>query len=302
MVTGLYLDGWSHIHNKPETFFTPWHGVLYSGFGAAVAYFAIRGVVSGRRVEIDRFVRIGFGLFAAAAAGDFVWHSIFGIEAGLAALLSPTHLGLMMGGLLMLTGPIRSSSARGDDAPTFAKFLPTLVCFTLAFAVLTFFLQYDAAFGILALGRGNEQEGIEVWGVSAVLITNALMMGLALFMKARWRTPRGAFTFMFMAVAVGVSGLGSFRARHFVSAFVGGVVADLLADRDSRAFGALVPAATWTTWVVVMAIDFGIAWDAEIWTGAIFLASLSGLGLSVLQRSGALAPTRPSSVAGHVRP
>jgi hypothetical protein len=30
---GLYLDGWAHIHNPAlETFFTPWHGVLYSGY------------------------------------------------------------------------------------------------------------------------------------------------------------------------------------------------------------------------------------------------------------------------------
>ena len=36
MITGLYIDGWAHGAEKPETFFTPWHLVLYSGFGAAV--------------------------------------------------------------------------------------------------------------------------------------------------------------------------------------------------------------------------------------------------------------------------
>src|SRR3546814_17493311 len=35
MVVGLFLDGWAHDNNKPESFFTPWHGVLYSGFAAA---------------------------------------------------------------------------------------------------------------------------------------------------------------------------------------------------------------------------------------------------------------------------
>src|SRR3546814_17364263 len=28
MVVGLFLDGWAHDNNKPESFFTPWHGVL----------------------------------------------------------------------------------------------------------------------------------------------------------------------------------------------------------------------------------------------------------------------------------
>src|SRR5258705_9384390 len=30
---GLFLDGWAHSHvPELETFFTPWHGVLYSGY------------------------------------------------------------------------------------------------------------------------------------------------------------------------------------------------------------------------------------------------------------------------------
>ncbi|MEZ4668880.1 MAG: hypothetical protein R3E39_13310 [Anaerolineae bacterium] len=32
-IFGLFLDGWAHNHiANLETFFTPWHGVLYSGF------------------------------------------------------------------------------------------------------------------------------------------------------------------------------------------------------------------------------------------------------------------------------
>src|SRR5688500_15625106 len=35
-VVGLYLGGWAHIHDLPETFFTPWHAMIYSGvLGAA---------------------------------------------------------------------------------------------------------------------------------------------------------------------------------------------------------------------------------------------------------------------------
>src|SRR5258708_25128779 len=31
-VTGLSLDGWAHTHELPDTFFTPWHGVIYKVF------------------------------------------------------------------------------------------------------------------------------------------------------------------------------------------------------------------------------------------------------------------------------
>src|SRR5689334_393182 len=36
-VGGMFLDGWAHANlaSSLETFFTPWHAVLYSGFFAA---------------------------------------------------------------------------------------------------------------------------------------------------------------------------------------------------------------------------------------------------------------------------
>src|SRR5450759_3523556 len=32
LMTGGYLDAWAHNHFALDSFFTPWHGVLYSGF------------------------------------------------------------------------------------------------------------------------------------------------------------------------------------------------------------------------------------------------------------------------------
>jgi hypothetical protein len=30
---GVFLDGWAHTHGRvDDTFFTPWHAVLYAGF------------------------------------------------------------------------------------------------------------------------------------------------------------------------------------------------------------------------------------------------------------------------------
>ena len=50
-VGGVYLDGWAHIHiPRLETFFTPWHGVLYSGYlVSAIFLFAVlvKNVLNG---------------------------------------------------------------------------------------------------------------------------------------------------------------------------------------------------------------------------------------------------------------
>jgi hypothetical protein len=279
MVTGLYLDGWSHIHQRPETFFTPWHAVLYSGFAVACVYFIGRGIVSGRRLELDRVTNAGFVLFLVAAFGDFGWHMLFGIERSLAALLSPTHLALMTGGLMMLSGPIRD--AHGRTIERFSDFFPTLVCCTLITTVVMFFLQYLNAFTLVGM-FGTRDEAFKVYVVSAVLVTNAVLMGVAFFMRRNWRIPPGAFTFMFAVVALSGAGLESFRARHIITAIVGGATADYLADRSDGAFGVGVPLVTWSTWVAVTAVFGTAAWSPNIWLGAIFLATLSGLGLSVL--------------------
>src|SRR5258708_17223143 len=44
---GLYLDGWAHVHGHvDQSFFTPWHAVLYSGYllvASVVGVSALRG-------------------------------------------------------------------------------------------------------------------------------------------------------------------------------------------------------------------------------------------------------------------
>jgi hypothetical protein len=48
LVGGVYADGWAHLNiGGLETFFTPWHAVLYGGFGLLVAWLA--GMVLRRR-------------------------------------------------------------------------------------------------------------------------------------------------------------------------------------------------------------------------------------------------------------
>lgn len=125
MVAGVYLDGWAYIHRPGlETFFTPWHGVLYSAF-ALYALF-VGGMVwrrFGARSDVWRrrlasvplgygIALIGIGVFAVGGGADLVWHQIFGVEAGVDALVSPTHLVLLAGGMLMVTAPGRAAALR----------------------------------------------------------------------------------------------------------------------------------------------------------------------------------------------
>jgi hypothetical protein len=43
-----------------------------------------------------------------------------------------------------------------------------------------------------------------------------------------------------------------------------------------------VPLALWPVWFEIYHHSWGVGWAVELWTGSIILASLSGVGLSVL--------------------
>src|SRR3972149_4428666 len=105
-VGGLFLDGWAHAHGRvDQSFFTPWHAVFYAGY-AAVASALVTSLLRNRARGYPwrRALPAGYGLsllgaliFGVGGVGDMIWHMLFGIEAGVEALLSPMHLALGLG-------------------------------------------------------------------------------------------------------------------------------------------------------------------------------------------------------------
>src|SRR5262245_6998021 len=97
LVGGGALDVWAHFHvPQLETFFTPWHGVLYSGALALmvlVVFTVTRNRLAGaawsRAMPAGYGLSlVGLGVFFAAGAGDALWHTLLGIEVDLEALVS----------------------------------------------------------------------------------------------------------------------------------------------------------------------------------------------------------------------
>jgi hypothetical protein len=52
---------------------------------------------------------LGFMIFALGGGVDFAWHTLFGFEADEEALLSPAHLLLATGAILLTSGPLRAA-------------------------------------------------------------------------------------------------------------------------------------------------------------------------------------------------
>ena len=309
MIVGLFLDGWAHSERKPDSFFTPWHAVIYTGFAGAAgsALLQLRAqhrpgaswrsaVPAGYGVSL-----IGLAVFALGAGGDLVWHEVFGVEVDLAALLSPSHLLLMAGGLLALTGPFRTAWREASDAPSLSSFLPALGSLTLATGLAVFFTFYLSPFARTVVPRLAPAEtdihdfsaastaGFvqlrEMWAVSGILLTTVLVMVPVLLVVARWRPPAGSLLAFFGAVAI-FEGTASEFARWplMLAVICAGLVAELLVRRGAsiRVLSGVLPAALWLGYFVIVAVAYDLAWSAELWTGSVVLAVLTGLGLGLL--------------------
>jgi hypothetical protein len=310
-VIGLFVDGWAH-HELPEleTFFTPWHALLYSGLASTAGWVVFTAVRHRGRGRGRRAIPPGYGLgvlgattFGLAGLSDLAWHTAFGIERDLAALLSPPHLALALSAGLMLTTPARAlwrtEPAGPDRRVSFIRALPVLLSVALTAATASFFLAYLSTFqsGVTARppASGASVEGLhatsEVVGLASVLVTNALLVGALLLLARRWTLPFGAVSFVVFTVALLNSLEHSFESGELLlAALAGGLVTDLalrsrslIARRHRLAIvGLLLPAALWSAYFGVSALWGELAWPAELWTGAVVLACLSGLALSAL--------------------
>ena len=300
MVIGLYIDGWAHEADKPETFFTPWHGVLYSGFAAAMLYGLYTSVRDrgGKRTGIDdRIASLGVATFLLGAGGDLAWHEIAGVEADLEALVSPTHLMLMIGGLLMVTLPLRV-----DVGDSRAGRLARLMSVGLGLGVVAFFVMYlspwaEADVFMREYVPDDELSNLALQtAMATVILTTVMFIAAVLWTARRWPLPAGTATVMFTAVALGQAGLEGFDLRlTIVAAPVAGAIADALlrAERPFPLVGAASGAALWASYFALLHIEKGVQWGPSLWVGAIVFGALAGYGTGVALRCD------PEAATGH---
>jgi hypothetical protein len=105
--TGGSWDITNHLLNRPETFFSPPHALLYSGvgiaiFGSVIAYKASRSVSSFESMLnlSAKLIFVGISMLIVAGPIDFAWHSSFGLD----GLLSPPHIVLLSGMIVSSVG------------------------------------------------------------------------------------------------------------------------------------------------------------------------------------------------------
>lgn len=316
LVAALFSDGWAH-HNVPELegFFTPWHGALYSGLAAATGWMAWLGRAGGVRWYTRLPVGYGWGavglaVFAAGGLADMAWHLTFGVEAGIDALLSPSHLVLFIGGLLVLTSVLRSRWSVADTASAVSQAALALVTALVAFFLL-YVSEFTAAAPTVAFTRLPEghpdhlaAELPATHGVGAFLVTTAVLVVPLLLVWRRGRSPHGVVVAVVATVSF-LSAAVTDLERPFVvgalGATGGAVLAELLIARLERrawrrpelrlpVLAAVTMAAVWVGHMAFLASFVGLAWPPELWSGVVVLSVMVAAGLGALSRAGQVPP------------
>lgn len=297
-VSGLLLDGWAHAHGKVDnSFFTPWHAVFYSGFGLVACLLAADTGLALLRGEPFSLMRrsgyelayLGTPLFALGGVGDLVWHQLFGIERGIEALLSPTHLLLVTSMLMIVSAPFRSPDP-AMQAQRWPGQLRRVLSLTLALTLLSFITEFANPIVEPQAQRSIYRSAEAIQGITAFLVYPALLMGATLVLIRRGRPMPGALMLMYSLHAVGLSVLNDTYWAIGVAALTG-FIADVLVAvlRPSvkrrialHGFAFCIPAVFALSYMLTLMQIERVIWRVHLWGGAVFIAGATGLLLSLL--------------------
>jgi hypothetical protein len=306
---GTLLDGWAHnTQDGLDTFYTPWHLVMYAG-AIAVCSFTLsvfswnvsRGATWRTALPAGYLpVLVGVGIFLASGVGDLIWHELFGIESNVEALLSPTHLGLAVGVFLIQSGPIRAAALRaGRSLDRWSRALPPLLSATLMLTTLTYMTQFVNPLGLTGAAIDYRDEHGRVTSsldLGGMLLHSALVAGALLLVTRRWRWPLGSITLIVglnaaMMIFVCYDTLAPHPLWLLLAAVAAGAGGELAYQMlrsapeitQVRVLAVVTPVLfSLFYYLTLIVAGGGIWWSVHLWTGAIVLSGVAGLLVSVL--------------------
>lgn len=305
VVVAIHFDGRAHFREVPDSFFTWWHLLLYSAVTTALSLLLWMGLRRRQPGEslLSAVVRppLGYGgsmagaaLFALGGAGDFLWHSAFGVEEGIDALLSPTHLLLFGGAVVMFSGPVRAAMLREPDHRTWQ--LPALVAIGSIAAIAGFALSYLSAFttdaplhAVLQFPEGTPEHAATeipaVAGLASFVVTSLVLVVPLAYLLRRRPMPIGTATVYLTALAALAIMVQDFaKPATVVAALVAGLVVDAALVVTARIVGSAaarvvtvgvaVPAVLWSAQLLVLHAGDGLEWSPELVGGVVVISTL----------------------------
>lgn len=288
---GIFLDGHSHLHGEVPSFFYIHHYIFYAGYLATYGWIVL-SMLAGYLRSGDWMVPPGYRLaiyggvvFGLGGGLDMLWHAAFGFEASTEALLSPTHLLLAVGGILVLSGPLRAAWRRHDDVlDDPLRAVTAIVGAGHTLAVVVLFSSYASPF----VKPTGQVFGVPPLGIAAILLQSVILVAAALVVVRRWTLPPGALTLLVL-VPYAYLTVMTRDPEFLLPVAAAGLVADALVwyrrptpnrPLAVRGFAVVVPVVLVGVFWGVIAATRAIPWSVHLWVGSIPLAGLAALLVS----------------------
>ena len=308
VLLGAIVDIHAHNHGQvDETFFTPFHLLMYSGVAANGLFYVVmqyRNVGRGHRLlqALPQGYLLSFGgvlLFGLGGVLDLVWHELFGFEAGIDALVSPSHLVLVTSGILFMSGALRSFLAEEGPRHGWQALFPPIAAVLMVLILGTLFTGYNNVWSqvdryVTIDPEDDSRKLAEAYTVATVLIPAGLMTGALLYLRQRMVLPVGAVTFLLVVNALAMFYIRledtAPHAAVLLAPLLAGLAGDWLLARPAsasplpalRLCATLVPFLMTFGLFVILQLTAGIWWSTHMWVGVSCMAGAVGLGLAGL--------------------
>lgn len=304
LLVGVVIDGWAHQNRTlEETFFTPWHAIFYSGYFATlgwIAYLRIRRLRlhMGGAEPAYGLAEVGLLVFALGGVADLIWHTAYGIEVDVEALVSPPHLVLLCGTFIILSTPFRANAEAHRRGLSLSSG-PATLSIALSTGLVGFFLQYLNPLLISSMTNVPYNEirradltpaleeffvrQVQIRGIASVLVTSAV---LAIATSQALRL-KGKFTLTTVYVIFGIL-MGAQNGYKIPFGIVALLIAGALGDvvraglqrlqyefRLTVTIVAFVSSLTiGSGYFAALSMTFPIEWGPGLVGGSVVLASL----------------------------
>src|SRR3989344_620590 len=303
---GGFVDGWAHTHldSALETVLTPWHAIFYLGiltttFLLLTQMWRNHKIGYAWRRALPReymFALWGVLLVFIGGPGDLMWHQLFGIEVGIEALLSPTHILLAFGGAVVVSAPIHAIWYRNRSTQKIHK-IPVILSFSYLLMTLGFMLQFLHPFNFPWMAQSflnenpiNINYGAAL-GVAGAIVFNSIFMGLILASIRYWAFPFGSFAVILTLNAVAITLMHGEYYIFILTALLAGILIDFLyrkvyslslKEHHIRIFGIFAPVILFTTYVVTILLTDTTPWAVHTWAGMIVISGITGCLMTYL--------------------
>jgi hypothetical protein len=277
-----------------EGFLAGWHLVLYGGVIAVGLWLGLGAIRKGPQfIGAVLPTTLGFFILSAGGLADWAWHTRFGVEVSVEALVSPPHLFVLVGLVCLLMSPVYILWKQDQRKLGLVPSLIAVCSVTITLLVVMLFTGFlSPLVGGMELQPGYIEPLVgespmiydQVRGLGITIWTTVLVVAGFMLIFTKFKLFPGVTLVGFASLAVPSFFVVSEETWPVAAAFA---VTGLLTEVSLLLFarptlgkfgagftGALIGFGLWFSVFKFLENDSRLLWETTLWTGT---ASLSGL-------------------------